>query len=180
MLANRCWRGAGGIGVTARRSYSIIGSILHGSGGAAAAKESDQEETTHSKLLSRGKFVHKLQTHNVKPEAWDDYVGLVSENYARVNDNPDFKVKLFGSFSTEIGKLDQALHIWEYNKYKGYDETYSMLEKDEVYQNFIKKLRPMLRSRESQMMLEFAFWQGSSPSYEDGIYELRTYHLKVT
>ncbi|KAI8849613.1 hypothetical protein BC829DRAFT_369222 [Chytridium lagenaria] len=168
-----------GVGpTTASKAKQLVNSFLHGSPSALDEHAELEANTTHSKLLARGKYVHKLQTHNVKPEAWDDYVGLVSEHYARISENPDFKVRLYGSWKTEIGPLDQALHIWEYNKYQGYDESTLQLSKDAMYQKFMKDLRPMLRSRESQIMLEFAFWEGSSPSFQDGIYELRTYRLK--
>ncbi|KAJ3102203.1 hypothetical protein HDU97_000700 [Phlyctochytrium planicorne] len=162
----------------ASKAKQLVNSFLHGSPSELHDDEHELSETTHSKLLARGKYVHKLQTHNVKPEAWEDYVGLVSEEHTRIHHNPEYKVKLYGSWKTEIGPLDQALHIWEYNKYQGYDETTLLLAKDPAYQKFLKSLRPMLRSRESQIMLEFAFWDGSSPSFKDGIYELRTYCLK--
>lgn len=49
-----------------------VKNFLHGSG-----ELKKQLETTHSALIERGKYVHKMQTHNVKPEAFDDYAGLV-------------------------------------------------------------------------------------------------------
>ncbi|KAJ3401798.1 hypothetical protein HDV05_000265, partial [Chytridiales sp. JEL 0842] len=162
---------------TVAKAKSIIGSLLHGTG------ESDESfaqmaQETHSKILARGKYVHELQTHNVKPEAWDDYVGLISETYPRIAEDPKFQVKLYGSWATEIGPLDQAVHIWEYNHYPGYEDTTSMLKTDPTYQKFLKKMRPMLRERQNQMMLEFDFWMNSGPAIHNGIYELRTYQLK--
>ncbi|KAJ3213196.1 hypothetical protein HDU67_003174 [Dinochytrium kinnereticum] len=139
---------------SASKAKQLVNSILHGSPSDAGGEA--EVGTTHSKLLARGN----------------------SEQYSRIHENPDFKVRLYGSWKTEIGPLDQGLHIWEYNKYQGYDETTLLLSKDAPYQKFLKELRPMLRSRESQIMLEFAFWEGSSPSFTDGIYELRTYCLK--
>ena len=49
----------------------------------------------------------------------------------------------------------------------------------QVYQEFLKQLRPLLVSRENNVMLEFSFWQTSPPMVTDGIYELRKYSLKV-
>lgn len=40
------------------------------------------------------------------------------------------------------------------------------------------RLKPMLRSRESQIVLEFAFWNASIPYETKSIYELRSYLLK--
>lgn len=43
----------------------------------------------------------------------------------------------------------------------------------------MKQLRPLLDSRENNMMLEFSFWETSPPKITNGIYELRKYNLKV-
>ncbi|KAI9202855.1 NIPSNAP-domain-containing protein [Polychytrium aggregatum] len=160
----------------AGKAQSIVKSILHG----VSEDDSPFQEVqdTHSKLLARGKYVHELQIHDVKPEAWDDYLGLVGERYTKVAEDPAFKVKLFGSWTTEIGDLDQAVHVWEYNHYPGYTETKALLAQDLAHREFEKKLRPMLRQRKNQIMLEFAFWAGSPPAAHGGVYELRTYQLK--
>ncbi|KAJ3063565.1 hypothetical protein HK102_008435, partial [Quaeritorhiza haematococci] len=100
------------------------------------------------------------------------------EHYPRVAGDPEMKCKLFGSWQTEIGQLDQALHIWEYNHYPGYTETMKALAVDSEYQRFLRELRPMLRSRNNQIMLEFAFWANSQPATHNGVYELRTYRLQ--
>ncbi len=88
-------------------------------------------------------------------------------------------MRLIGSWTTEIGELDQAIHIWEYQHYPGYTDTMAKLTQDKEYQSFLRKLRPMLRSRSNQIMLEFAFWE-TAQQVEDpqGIYELRTYLLR--
>ncbi|KAI8928382.1 hypothetical protein BC831DRAFT_397567 [Entophlyctis helioformis] len=156
---------------------SIVNSILRGSTAPDGSK-AEELHTTYSKLMARGKYVHELQVHNVKPEAMEDYTGLVREHYSRIANDPQFLVKLFGSWTVEIGDVDQAIHIWEYNHYPGYIKTHEHLAMDVQYQAFLRKLRPMLRSRENQIMLEFAFWQAAAPMTTGGIYELRTYLLK--
>ncbi|KAI9015188.1 hypothetical protein BC832DRAFT_547657 [Gaertneriomyces semiglobifer] len=156
------------------KAKAIVSSILHGSEKA----KSEAEAQTHSKILARGKFAHELQIHNVKPEAMSDYIQLLKANYPRISEQPQFQARLFGSWSTEFGELDQAVHIWEYNNYPGYIATQKMLKQDAQYQTFLKELAPMLRSRQNQMLLEFSFWQGGPPAAPDGIYELRSYLLK--
>ncbi|KAI9105309.1 hypothetical protein DFS34DRAFT_655376 [Phlyctochytrium arcticum] len=155
-----------------------MSSILHGSG---EEKDLFDDSGTYSKKLARGKHVHELQIHNVKPEAMQDYIALLDENYPRLAQMPEFKIRLFGSWTSEFGELDQAVHIWEYDNYPGYTETQKRLAKDR-YQAFLRQLAPMLRSRQNQMLLEFAFWnqaQDAQPAIiHDGIYELRSYLLK--
>lgn len=91
-----------------------------------------------------------------------------------------------------------VVHIWEYKGYPGHESTMERLSKDpvslfnqvkkkkilivihKVYAQFLKDLRPLLISRENNMMLEFSFWKTAPPQTTNGIYELRKYNLKVT
>lgn len=43
----------------------------------------------------------------------------------------------------------------------------------------MNRLRPLLVSRQNNMMLEFSFWMTSPPKVTNNIYELRKYTLKV-
>ncbi|KAG0338218.1 hypothetical protein BG000_004373 [Podila horticola] len=70
------------------------------------------------------------------------------------------------------------IHIWEFEGYAGHTQEMDRLRKDPNYQKFIKELRPMLRSRDNQICLEFAFWKSRPPVALGGIYEMRTYLLK--
>lgn len=54
------------------------------------------------------------------------------------------------------------------------------LELDPDYNEFMKNLKPLLVSRENNMMLEFSFWQTSPPKVTNGIFELRKYNLKAS
>ncbi|KAG0039360.1 hypothetical protein BGZ82_008582 [Podila clonocystis] len=160
----------------------IVNSILHGSG--SLPKMQSQESWGVS--LARGKYVHELQNHRIKPERYDDYVQLVSEAFPRIVKESNNKIRLTGSWTTEIGGLDSAgkltllrfFHIWEFEGYAGHAQEMDRLRKDPTYQKFIKELRPMLRSRDNQICLEFAFWKSRPPVALGGIYEMRTYLLK--
>ena len=63
--------------------------------------------TTHSKLLSRGKYVHELQTHDVIPKYVDEYKQLLAYHYPRIVSASDKAVNLVGSWETTVGELDQ-------------------------------------------------------------------------
>ncbi|KAJ3402718.1 hypothetical protein HDU80_004805 [Chytriomyces hyalinus] len=156
---------------------SILGSLLHGHS-AEDELELAYFDGSQSKAAARGKYVHELLVHNVKPEAYDDYQALVADYFPRLSNDPEYKMKLFGSWSTEIGKVDQVVHIWKYDHYPGYDESMALRAQDPSHQIFLKNLRKMVTSRENQMMLEFDFWYTSELQKVGGIYELRTYNLK--
>ncbi|CAO3571789.1 unnamed protein product [Mortierella alpina] len=153
----------------------IVNSILHGSG--SLPKVLSQESWGVS--LARGKYVHELQKHRIRPERFDDYVQLVSEAFPRMVKESNNRLRLTGSWLTEIGQLDTAVHIWEFDGYLGHAQEMDRLRGDPTYQKFLKNLRPMLISRDNQICLEFAFWKSRPPVDLGGIYEMRTYLLKV-
>ncbi|KAI8347623.1 hypothetical protein EDC96DRAFT_521074 [Choanephora cucurbitarum] len=152
----------------------LYGKELTGAGNVLAP----EDNTTHSKKLARGKYVHEMQTHRVKPDKVEAYIQLLSHHYPLIANDPQNNVHLCGSWETVVGELDTFVHIWEYKGYVGHQATMERLSKDPAYAQFLKDLRPLLISRENNMMLEFSFWKTSPPQVTHGIYELRKYHLK--
>ncbi|KAI8636014.1 hypothetical protein BD408DRAFT_454824 [Parasitella parasitica] len=155
------------------RANEIIEAVLYGS-----KKIKEIENQTHSKMLARGKYVHELQIHRVKPEKVDVYKELVSKHLPKIANDPLNDVHLCGSWSVEIGQQDSFVHIWEYKGYPGHKQTLERLENDTSYIEFMNNLRPLLISRENNILLEFDFWQTSPPKVTNGIFELRKYNLK--
>lgn len=74
--------------------------------------------------------------------------------------------------------MDTYIHIWEYKGYPGFHHTQNKVHETPKYLEYLKELRPLLRSRESDLMQEFNFWGGTAQPHEyGGIFELRTYDL---
>jgi hypothetical protein len=63
-------------------------------------------ERSFSQVLARGKYVHSIVFHDVKPEMVDDYVELVGNWYPRMANDPEKKVHLVGSWRTEVGDCE--------------------------------------------------------------------------
>lgn len=81
--------------------------------GTPEGQQLDQEmERSFSQLLARGKYVHSIVFHDVKPDKVDEYVKTVGEWYPKVASNPDNKVNLVGSWRTEIGDCDTFGRSW--------------------------------------------------------------------
>ncbi|KAJ2773724.1 hypothetical protein IWQ56_000875 [Coemansia nantahalensis] len=156
-----------------QKASRIVRSILHGS-------EQVRQETrdTLSKVLARGKYVHEMSTHRVKPGRMDEYKAAVAELYPQIVRNHSPSVKLVGSWETDIGDLDTAVHIWEYQGYPALSAAYFKYRNDPEYQAARSKIQSLLRSRKSQIMLEFQFWPTHPPVAKGGVYELRSYTLK--
>ena len=154
------------------RNSSTIKTILFGD-----RKKAAEFQETYSKAMAKGTSIHELSIHNLKPESTNEYKELVKEFYPLVNDS-NLDAKLFGCWSTLIGNIDQIINIWQYSNYDGYQATVQELKKNKHYYRYLEKLRPMLISRENQIVLEFQFCQTVGPTDYDAIYEMRSYKLK--
>lgn len=72
--------------------------------GTKEGREMDaQIEASFSQVLARGKYVHSIVFHEVKPECVDEYVELVGKFYPKMAGTPENKVHLVGSWRTEVG-----------------------------------------------------------------------------
>jgi len=75
--------------------------------GTKEGREMDaQLQASFSQVLARGKYVHSIVFHEVKPDKVDEYVKLVGDFYPRIANAPENKVHLVGSWRTEVGDCD--------------------------------------------------------------------------
>jgi hypothetical protein len=81
-----------------------LSSLIYGT---KEGREMDREiEHSFSQVLARGKYVHSIVFHEVKPDKVDEYVELVGSWYPRTAGMPENKVHLVGSWRTEVGDCD--------------------------------------------------------------------------
>lgn len=134
-------------------------------------------EKSFSQVLARGKYVHSIVTHEVKPDKVDEYVELVGKWYPRMAAEPENKVNIVGSWRTEVGDCDTFVHIWEYQRYEGYHESLHSIQFHRDFPEFDRKLKTLINSKRSSLMQEFSFWPTTPPRRLGGIFELRSYTL---
>ncbi|KAM3079845.1 hypothetical protein ACMFMF_003266 [Clarireedia jacksonii] len=91
-----------------------LSSLIYGT---PEGREMEKEiEQSFSQVLARGKYVHSIVFHQVKPDKVDEYVKLVGEWYPRMAGMEQNKVHLVGSWRTEVGDCDtfgRLLHFAE-------------------------------------------------------------------
>ncbi|KAI0394496.1 NIPSNAP-domain-containing protein [Xylariaceae sp. FL0594] len=136
-----------------------------------------QLEASFSAVLARGKYVHSIVFHEVKPDKVDEYVELVGEWYPKMASTGKNKVHLVGSWRTEVGDCDTFVHIWEYQRYQGYHESLNNISKQPGFDEFNAKLKTLIKSRHTSLMQEFSFWPTTAPRKLGGVFELRSYTL---
>ncbi len=86
------------------KRQGALSSLIYGT---HEGQQMDQEiEKSFSQVLARGKYMHSIVFHTVKPDKVDEYVDLVGGWYPRVAKTEDHHVNLVGSWRTEVGDCD--------------------------------------------------------------------------
>ncbi|KAH8703748.1 NIPSNAP1 protein [Talaromyces proteolyticus] len=134
-------------------------------------------ERSFSQVLARGKYVHSIVFHEVKPDKVEEYVELVGKWYPKMASLEENKVNLVGSWRTQVGDNDTFIHIWEYQRYTGYHESLHSISQHPEFRDFDKKLKNLIKSKKTSLMQEFSFWPTTPPRSLGGLFELRSYTL---
>ncbi|KAF7311127.1 NIPSNAP domain-containing protein [Mycena chlorophos] len=150
----------------------ILSSIL--SSGIEAKQSGDLDVLQHSRLVGRGKYVHEITVHRVKPDKTEEYKAAAEKYYVGIKNDSELGTKLSGNWEVIVGEQDTFIHILEIESYAKTDKLLA----SEKHREAFKKLAPFLTSRTSQLTQEFAFLPTAPPHTEGGIFELRSYQLK--
>ncbi|RJE18178.1 Nipsnap family [Aspergillus sclerotialis] len=134
-------------------------------------------ERSFSQVLARGKYVHSIVFHEVKPDRVHEYVDLVGQWYPRMASKEENRVNLVGSWRTQVGDNDTFVHIWEYQRYEGYHASLHEISCHPEFPEFDRKLKSLIKSKRTSLMQEFSFWPTTPPRRLGGLFELRSYTL---
>ncbi|KAK3172551.1 hypothetical protein OEA41_005874 [Lepraria neglecta] len=152
-----------------------LSSLIYGT---HEGQEMDREiEKSFSQVLARGKYVHSIVFHSVKPDKVDEYVELVGSWYPKMAGIPENHVHLVGSWRTEVGDCDTFVHIWEYQRYDGYHASLHSIASHPEFPAFDHKLKSLITHKQTSLMQEFSFWPTTPPRQLGGLFELRSYTL---
>ena len=84
-----------------KKKSGALSSFIYGT---PEGRELDKDiERSFSQVLARGKYVHSIVFHEVKPDKVDEYTDLVGSWYPKMASIPENKVHLVGSWRTEVG-----------------------------------------------------------------------------
>lgn len=140
----------------------------------------EPSKESHSRMLSDKEVIYALHTQNIRPDSIDKYLANYEENVNLIHSKKsNLKCELVGSWTVEVGDLDQALHLWQYTGgYESIDHAQAVLSKDEAYQLLLKERGNYLRSRHLQYLLAFSYWPTLEKRKGPNKYEIRSYSLK--
>jgi len=135
----------------------------------------------HSRMLSDKEIIFALQTHNFRPDSKKEYLENFKKTVQLIDAQDKFAqhVKLVGSWTTEVGDQDQAIHIWQYKGgFSTLDESEAVLNANPDHIKLKEEQSKLVRSRHLQYVFAFSYWPAIESREPNNIYEMRSYTLK--
>ncbi|XP_071494029.1 protein NipSnap homolog 3A-like [Diadema antillarum] len=124
---------------------------------------------------SDNKF-YEFRTYKIKPASFPEFVKLTNEKmHLRTSHS-----KLIGYWATDIGGLNEVVHIWEYECFAARKAVRAALAVDQTWQSeYFSKALQMFEAQENASMTLLP-WKPlqDKPFKEEGVYELRQYILQ--
>ena len=65
---------------------------------------------------------------------------------------------MVGYYQTEVGELNQVVHLWAYESLDDRERRRAQLLKDPVWQAYVPKIRPMIVSQQTRIMKPAPFF----------------------
>jgi hypothetical protein len=120
--------------------------------------------------------IHELRTYAIKPGRLAEYIehsGTVGRPI-----RGDRYGKLVGYWSTELGALNQVVHLWEYPDLAARASARAGLASDERWvKEYLPLSTPLLEWQENMILTPFD-WAPLRATSGMGVYELRVYRLQ--
>jgi hypothetical protein len=60
--------------------------------------------------------------------------------------------KLLGYFTTEVGPLNQVVHLWAYESFEDRRRRRAELLADPDFQDYVARIRPLVQSQENKLL----------------------------
>jgi hypothetical protein len=121
-------------------------------------------------------MIYELRTYTVKPGALGDMIKAASTVSRDIRGN-DYG-KLEGYWSTEIGPLNQVMHLWSYGNFEERARLRGELAKNPRWSSeYLPLIRPLLMRQEVRLLN--AVKAPVAPASTGNIYEFRNYRAKT-
>ncbi|XP_055950459.1 protein NipSnap homolog 3A-like [Argiope bruennichi] len=117
--------------------------------------------------------IFEIRTYTVRPKDYKEYIKFTEDNFhLRIKHS-----KLFGFWITELGGLNEIIHIWEYDNHEHRAKVRDALAKDMEWQtNYKNKVSAMWISQTNATMTLLPWSLITLPS-KSGVYELQIFNM---
>jgi hypothetical protein len=112
-----------------------------------------------TRLVHQGEppmFVEE-RMYTLHPGKVPEYLQLYQEEGMAIQTK--YLPAMVGYYSTEIGTLNLVVHMWGYEDLKQRSELRAKMQADAGWQAYIKKIRPLIVSQESRILIPAPFFK---------------------
>lgn len=97
-------------------------------------------------------MIYDFRMYTLKPGATPDYMAAVKEIALPIRQK--YGVKLAGWYYSEIGELNQVVHIWAFRDYAHMEEAKAKVRQDSDWtEKYIPRVRPLIVAQKTYLML---------------------------
>jgi NIPSNAP len=119
-------------------------------------------------------MIHELRTYTLRPNKVADFLKLTGEVGYAIRTRHS---KCAGYWTTEVGDLNQVVHLWEYDDFAHRTAVRTALAKDPDWTTkYLPHARECHRRQEATVLIPSDVWP-FTPGEGNGVYELRYYRL---
>ena len=98
--------------------------------------------------------IFELRTYTLYVGKRREVTKLYSEEGWPAVENGGFAKKLVGYFVSDVGTINQLVHLWRFEDDADRRNHWATVSADGPFQAFVAKLRPLLMTQEVKVMLE--------------------------
>lgn len=98
----------------------------------------------------------ELRTYTTQPGRLRDYLALYEAEGLAIQRR--ILGRLVGYYRSEIGELNQVLHLWAYEDLKEREQRRAVLLADPQFQAYVRQMLPLLQSQDSRILAPAPFF----------------------
>lgn len=97
----------------------------------------------------------ELRTYTFHPGKLAEFIRIYEEEGLEVQKR--ILGNMLGYFTTEIGLLNQVVHLWGYDDLNQRQERRALLAADKAWQGYLAKILPLIQTMESKILVPTHF-----------------------
>ncbi|MFM0281281.1 NIPSNAP family protein [Paraburkholderia sediminicola] len=96
------------------------------------------------------------RTYTTLPGKWREYLALYEAEGLEIQRR--ILGRLVGYYRTDVGTLNQIVHMWAYEDMNEREERRRALMQDDGFRRYVAKMLPLLQSQESKILVPADFF----------------------
>lgn len=97
-------------------------------------------------------MIYDFRMYTLRPGATPEYMAAVKELALPIRKK--YGIKLAGWYYSDVGELNQVVHIWAYRDHAHLEQAKSQVSKDPDWSGkYVPRVRPLLVAQKTYLML---------------------------